>query len=125
MHCYASEIYQKPTRYGQFYIPDTKCVPYGVHIGVPLYKYFSFTLFHPTITISAANVICNNETTEFLSWPDTLAGTTRTLPCPNTTTMISRTCSQSGVWEDVDFTLCTSFTSINTVSSIMDFSIDL
>ena len=30
--------------------------------------------------------------------------------------MISRTCSLSGVWDSVDLTLCTSFSSINTVS---------
>ena len=109
------------------YVPDTKRVSYGVHIGVPLYKYFSFTLFYPTtfhLTISAANIICNENTTEFLSWPDTLAGTTQTLPCPTTTAMISRNCSLSGEWESVDLTLCTSFASISTVSFSMDFSID-
>ena len=67
---------------------------------------------------------CNANTTGFLFWPDTLAGTTLTLPCPNTTTMISRTCSQSGVWESVDPSLCTSLTSINTVSFSVGFSID-
>ena len=60
----------------------------------------------------------------FLSWPDTLAGTTQTLQCPNTTTMISRTCSLSGVWDSVDLTLCTSFASINTVSFSIDISTD-
>ena len=59
---------------------------------------------------------CDAETTELLCWPETEANTTRTLQCPNTTTMISRTCSLSGVWEDIDLTLCTLFTSINTVS---------
>ena len=59
---------------------------------------------------------CDAETTEFFFWKFTLAGTTQTLRCPTTTTMISRTCSSSGVWESVDLTLCTSFTSINTVS---------
>ena len=59
---------------------------------------------------------CDAETTEFFFWNFTLAGTTQTLQCPTTTTMISRTCSSSGVWESVDTSLCTSFTSINTVS---------
>ena len=59
---------------------------------------------------------CDAETTEFFFWKFTPAGTTQTLRCPTTTTMISRTCSSSGVWESVDLTLCTSFTSINTVS---------
>ena len=85
------------------------------------------SLFLPTtlhLTVPAANVICNGETTGFFSWLDTFTGTTRTLRCPNTTTLISRTCSLSGVWDSVDLTLCTSFTSINTVSFSMDFSID-
>ena len=72
----------------------------------------------------AAGGGCNADTTGFLFWPDTLAGTTQTLPCPNTTTMISRTCSLSGVWESVDPSLCTSLTSINTVSFSVGFSID-
>ena len=67
---------------------------------------------------------CSADTTRFLSWPNTLAGTTQTLPCPNTTTMISRTCSPSGVWESVDPSLCTSLTLINTVSFSVGFSID-
>ena len=66
----------------------------------------------------AATGRCDAETTGFLSWPDNLAGTTRTLHCPNTTTLISRTCSPSGVWDSVDLTLCTSFASINTISSV-------
>ena len=68
---------------------------------------------------------CNAETTEFLSWPNTPAGTTQTLCCPNTTTMISRTCSLSGVWESVDPSLCTSLALINTVSFSVGFRLSM
>ena len=63
---------------------------------------------------------CNAETTEFLFWPDTPASTTQSLRCPDTTTIINRTCNSSGVWESVDPSLCTPFTSINVVSVNVD-----
>ena len=91
--------------------------------SVSLWPYI-FHTYHAHIL--AATVMCDAETTAFFFWPDTLAGTTRTLQCPNTTTMISRTCSLSGMWESVDLTLCTSFTSINTVSfTMVDFHCDV
>ena len=49
---------------------------------------------------------CSAETMDFLLWPNTSAGTTQSLHCPNTTTMINRTCSPSGVWESVDPSRC-------------------
>ena len=73
-------------------------------------------LFPSSHTHTCAARRCEAETTGLLFWPATISGTTRTLQCPNTTTMISRTCSLSGVWDSVDLTLCTLFTSINTVS---------
>ena len=63
---------------------------------------------------------CDAETTEFLSWPDTPAGTTQSHHCPNTITTISRTCSSYGVWESLDSSLCTPFNSINVVSVNVD-----
>ena len=87
---------------------------------------FSLTLTflhtHPFTSLVVSAVFCEAEVTGFLSWPDTPAGTAQTLRCPSTTTMISRTCSLSGVWENVDTSLCTPFTSINTVSASVDLS---
>ena len=79
---------------------------------LPVSNSFLFSSSH-TCTCAAR---CEAETTGLLFWPATIVGTTQTLQCPNTTTMISRTCSLSGMWESVDLTLCTLFTSINTVS---------
>ena len=78
----------------------------------PCFKIIPSPLSHTC----AAPGQCDAQTTGLLSWPDTEAGTTQTLPCPNTNAMISRTCSRFGVWDSVDPSLCTSFTSINTVS---------
>ena len=71
------------------------------------------------LSLVMSAVFCGAETTGFLSWPDTLPGTTCTLHCPTTTTTISRTWSLSGVWENVDPSLCTLFT----VSVNLGFSI--
>ena len=58
------------------------------------------------ITIPAGTGFCDEETTQFLLWPETPAGTTRSLPCPNTTTIVDRTCNLPGIWDDVDLSLC-------------------
>ena len=74
---------------------------------------------YPTISpiIPLATGFCNGETTGFLTWMDTPVGTTQSLRCPeNPAINITRTCSQSGVWESVDLSLCIPFTSINFVS---------
>ena len=83
------------------------------------------TYAHHSTSPLVANVICRAETTGVLSWPDTVAGTNHSLQCPNTSTMINRTCSSSGVWDMVDPSLCTPFDSINTVSISVGFSVDL
>ena len=88
-------------------------------------SFFSYHIHTYSTSPFAANVICRAETTGLLSWPDTEAGTNHNLQCPNTTTMISRTCSLSGVWESVDLSLCTPFDSINTVSISVGFSVNL
>ena len=75
---------------------------------------------YPTISpiIPLATGFCNGETTGFLTWMDTPVGTTQSLRCPeNPAINITRTCSQSGVWESVDLSLCIPFTSINFVSA--------
>ena len=71
-----------------------------------------------------ATVYCEAETTEFLSWPNTPAGTTASIQCPSSTIIINRTCSLSAVWESVDPSLCTIFSSINIVSVIAELDID-
>ena len=79
--------------------------------------------FHLTMP-AEETIFCNAETTEFLSWPNTPADTTQSHRCPNTTTIINRTCSSFGVWESVDPSLCTPFTIINVVSVNVDLGID-
>ena len=81
-------------------------------VSLPYHIHWSFH-FMPAGTGS-----CSAETTDLLSWPNTSAGTTWSLHCPTTTTIINRTCSSSGVWESVDLSLCTPFTSINPVGII-------
>ena len=89
------------------------CVPFSLHLGgvttlTPAY----FSILLPPQAI----VLCEAETTEFLSWPNTPAGTTESLHCPSSTSIINRTCNSTGVWEFVDLSLCTIFSSINIVS---------
>ena len=92
--------------YATFRVLHTPSSPSLSHVHVSFY-----------ITMPPGEtVFCDAETTEFLSWPETPADTIQSLRCPNTTTVISRTCSSSGVWESVDPSLCTPFTSINVVS---------
>ena len=59
---------------------------------------------------------CDEEATQFFLWQETRAGITRSLPCPNTTTIVNRTCNPPSIWERVDLTLCIPISSINTVS---------
>ena len=59
-----------------------------------------------TVPTGTGCAYCTAETMDFLLWPNTSAGSTQSLPCPNTTTMINRTCSPSGVWESIDPSLC-------------------
>jgi len=58
------------------------------------------------IIIPAGTGFCDEEATQFLLWPETPAGMTRSLPCPNTTTIINRTCNPPGIWDNVDLSLC-------------------
>ena len=107
---------------------------WGVHslatFSIAHYKFtfslaltFLHTRTHPFTSLVMSAVFCKAEVTGFLSWPDTPAGTTQTLRCPSNTTKISRTCGLSGMWECVDVSLCTSFSSINAVSANVDLSI--
>ena len=97
---------------------------------VPLGTSLSFISYMSLITLTLFTHLCAEasgckaDTTGFLSWPATPAGSTRTLPCHNTTITISRMCSPSGLWETVDFTLCAILISINTVSFSVGFIID-
>ena len=68
------------------------------------------------IALFAGFGFCDEESTQFLLWPETPAGITRSLPCPNTTTIINRTCNTPGIWDNVDPSLCIPHSSINTVS---------
>ena len=79
------------------------------------------TSIHLTIPTGTGCAYCSAETVNYLSWPKTSAGSTQSLRCPNTTTIINRTCSPSGVWESVEPSLCTPFTSINPVSDGAEF----
>ena len=122
-------------RVGKYKLPRHKQI--GKCIFVYLYEPFIYSLvcdlskpclFLHTPTsanrLPEATVFCEAETTEFLSWPETLAGTTVSIQCPSSTIIINRTCSSSGVWESVDPSLCIVFSSINIVSVSEQLDID-
>ena len=97
-------------------------VPAGVTRAVLLLSVYSprdiiiISAYSFHLTMPYAIVLCEAETTGFLSWPNTPADTTESLRCPGSTIIISRTCNSSGVWESVDLSICTNFSSINIVS---------
>ena len=70
----------------------------------------------PQFYLITSVAICAEEATGFLLWPRTPAGTTRSLPCPNTTFIVERTCNPPGIWDDVDMFI--PFNTISTVSTI-------
>ena len=67
-------------------------------------------------TLRSKDPWCPQEYTGSLFWPGTSIDTDRTLRCPNSNVMITRTCSPSGVWGNVDPSLCIPFSDIDVVS---------